>query len=209
MDCTHAVFIVALTEGEGQTDPCVWRGDGQRDKADYRVCSPTVCSSTGAFQAPQPEKMRFGGQLRFSAAKISSAFGENVRVSVGVWMWAAETTPCVHVRVCKWGGGISSHGGAERKCVIINGPMTVVVLQESPVRLRFCFFLVCFILNAANNVGCNKVSQWHLSIYALFKYRLIYTSKKSWKWIYYYTCLLFLWAGCRGWLSSDIFRLEQ
>lgn len=26
----------------------------ERDKADYRVCSPTVCSSTGAFQAFQP-----------------------------------------------------------------------------------------------------------------------------------------------------------
>ena len=29
-------------------------GDGQRDKADYRLWSPTVCSSTGAFQAPHP-----------------------------------------------------------------------------------------------------------------------------------------------------------
>lgn len=28
--------------------------DSERDKADYGVCSPTVCSSTGAFQAPQP-----------------------------------------------------------------------------------------------------------------------------------------------------------
>lgn len=41
--------------GEGQTDPYVCRGgDGQRDKADYGVWSPTVGSSTGAFQAPQP-----------------------------------------------------------------------------------------------------------------------------------------------------------
>lgn len=38
----------------------------------------------GHFRLLSPGKMRIGGRLRFSAAKISSAFGEKFRVAAGV-----------------------------------------------------------------------------------------------------------------------------
>lgn len=137
-DCGFTFYFIFILffELEGQTDRiCLQRyGSGEMDrgiKADHRHERTYLrIFLLGHLRqlGPREDAHRF----RCCAVKYPRRWGEiskwtdSVRAAAG-----SGTTPCLCVnwKVEEWRGGEGrlSHGGAERKCVISNGPRHFVV----------------------------------------------------------------------------------
>lgn len=89
MDCTHAapcgLFYRSQKEKVRQIPTSAAEEmDSAIKPITGSVHLPSAPPLLGHFRLLSPEKMRIGGRLRSSAAKISSAFGENFQVAAGV-----------------------------------------------------------------------------------------------------------------------------